>query len=254
MLEHITDTAALRHGAGESLLVMFASTVGSLSGRFGGLGLIDTLPGPVLLLREGAEHCYYHAGIPGLTGSVEETVAFLQAVRSDLGCSRLTCFGISSGGYAALLHGCLVGADAVVAVGALTFLDHDLRDRLGGGERGVVGNVAMTWDAVYRHYAARGEAPRHLDLAALMASRPAAPKWALLHYAAGNREDRLHATHLAGLPRVRIQPHPLQRHELLAPYLLRSGVLQRDLHRLHVRPSGAAAPGLSRHPGPPPGR
>ncbi len=61
------------------------------------------------------ENDYYQNGIPGVTRSIEETAAWLDAVRRALGITTLRMIGASMGAYAALLFGDLLDADRVYA-------------------------------------------------------------------------------------------------------------------------------------------
>jgi len=58
---------------------------------------------------------YYQRGIPGVTWGIEETASWLMEVAAACGAARIRTMGVSMGGYAALLFGQLVGAEAIYA-------------------------------------------------------------------------------------------------------------------------------------------
>ena len=57
--------------------------------------------------------CSYHRGIPGISNTIDETVVFLQGKIAPY--KRVIFLGISSGGYAAILFGSLLGVSTVLA-------------------------------------------------------------------------------------------------------------------------------------------
>ena len=100
---------------------------------FGGLkGNMGVLPFEFFKLTKGLEvnkiylrdskQELYHGGFPGVSESIEETVDFLKQKIDGCGANRVVVFGNSMGGYAAILFGVLIGADAVHAFAPNTFV------------------------------------------------------------------------------------------------------------------------------------
>jgi hypothetical protein len=65
-------------------------------------------------------YALYHRGVAGLGDSIAETAASLRRVLDGIGARRVVAVGGSLGGYAALVHGALLGADEIVGFGAPT--------------------------------------------------------------------------------------------------------------------------------------
>jgi hypothetical protein len=59
------------------------------------------------------DHCSYHNGIAGISGNIDETVAYLRKETEPY--KNVVFIGVSSGGYAAILFGSLVPVQKVVA-------------------------------------------------------------------------------------------------------------------------------------------
>ena len=57
--------------------------------------------------------CSYHKGIPGISNTIDETAAYLKAKIAPY--KRVIFLGVSSGGYAAILFGSLLGVSTVLA-------------------------------------------------------------------------------------------------------------------------------------------
>jgi len=57
--------------------------------------------------------CSYHKGIPGISNTIDETAAYLKTTIAPY--KRVIFLGVSSGGYAAILFGSLLGVSTVLA-------------------------------------------------------------------------------------------------------------------------------------------
>jgi hypothetical protein len=57
--------------------------------------------------------CSYHKGIPGISNTIDETVAYLKEKIKPY--KQVIFLGVSSGGYAAILFGSLLGVSKVLA-------------------------------------------------------------------------------------------------------------------------------------------
>jgi hypothetical protein len=87
--------------------------------------LTDLLDCDHMLLRD--TYCSnYHRGVEGVSTDVESTFAFLQEDARSY--KRVTCLGISAGGYAAILFGSLLKAARVVAFVPQTILRRSDKD------------------------------------------------------------------------------------------------------------------------------
>jgi hypothetical protein len=102
----------------DTLIVSFAGHDRAFGGlpRFTFVNFLETN------FQQASKHFYtdkylnlYHNGIFGLTKTVEETAAYLAKDIEQGGYKKVIFLGVSSGGYAAVLFGSLVGATDVLA-------------------------------------------------------------------------------------------------------------------------------------------
>lgn len=138
--------------------------------------------------------------------------------------------GMSGGAYAAMLFGHLVGADPETRVddihlqSSVSFIDPEMKERLGGGERfpGMFQNLVDFLKA-------RGEEPRFLNVADIIRDNPEAVKVMRMYYAEGDEIDKLQAQNVAEFPHVQVVPHPSRSHMMLGSLIMRQGTLYRDI-------------------------
>lgn len=71
---------------------------------------------------------WYQCGLFGITNGVEDTVEYLKSVIPH-STKRLITLGSSSGGYAAILYGCLLGAEKTISFAPQTFLNEEVFKR-----------------------------------------------------------------------------------------------------------------------------
>ena len=92
--------------------------------------LTGETPVKKLFVRD-PRQAWYHRGLPGYSDTLEETATVL--AERTRGAARTVVTGNSAGGYAALLFGELLGADAIVCFAPQTTLRmaalHELGDR-----------------------------------------------------------------------------------------------------------------------------
>lgn len=147
---------------------------------------------------------WYLQGIDGMGTGLDGTLEVLRGHIRALPATRMTMLGQSMGGYGAILYGLGLGADRVVALGALSTMDAaDARAR--GDTR---------WLSVMERLEAEGVAAAQTDLVAL-ARQTAAPPELRLHYgerpdAPGQGDSNLdlfHAERFAALPGCRVVRH-----------------------------------------------
>jgi pimeloyl-ACP methyl ester carboxylesterase len=132
---------------------------------------------------------WYHRGVRGLGGSIEDAAEALIALARRLDVERVACLGTSSGGYAALLFGSLICADSVHAISPQTFLSAEARAAR-GDTRWEPHATALQGDP------ARSE--QFFDLEHLYRSYPGRTR-AVVHYATCDRVDSAHAEALPGV-------------------------------------------------------
>ena len=170
------------------------------------------LPIKVLYLRD-LERAWYLRGLRGATRGVEETVALLRAEAESVRARRVILAGYSLGGFAALLHGSLLGADEVHAFSPQTFLS--FRRRL------------LAWDNRWLRRVTPlyfGPARRFHELRPWLAK--AEKKTRLhVHFAGDSRLDTIHAGYVSDLPGVIAHDHQKGEHELISA-LTESGSLR----------------------------
>jgi len=83
-----------------------------------------------ILVRD-IHNSWYHRGVPGLGGHVDEVATSLRGLVRSIRPGRVMTIGQSMGGYAALLFGMLLGAERIVAFGPLSHLDPEEAIRQG---------------------------------------------------------------------------------------------------------------------------
>ncbi len=75
-----------------------------------------------LLLRDKSSS-WYHYGIAGLGGNVEQTVAGINNIIKQIKPSKIITIGQSMGGYAAIMYGALLEVDKAISFGPLSCFD-----------------------------------------------------------------------------------------------------------------------------------
>jgi len=180
-------------------------------------GTLAGIPVKKLYLRDLDKAWFLH-GLRGITGNVEETVAFLRDEFAAAGTRRVIFTGYSLGGFAALLYGALCGAHEVHAISPQTFLGFWKRLRTG--------------DRRWRRYVM----PLHFsgtrkfhDLRPWLAKAPTHSQMHI-HFARDSRLDALHAAHVRGLPQVKIREHSEGSHRLVTA-MRESGELREIFER-----------------------
>lgn len=202
------------------LIIAFTGFQGALNvptfDFFGATGQTDASR---ILLRDPLQILYLGGCLPDAPG-FRTLVKRLRREIETLGARYITCIGTSSGGYAAMVFGHVLGADRVHAF-APTIYGSAWLTLLSGD-----------WDQLRKRVM-----PRHLLLDLLM------PPWLwkyrsltrtlktwngrtefTVHVCAKNEHDMLRVEPLRGLPHVEITAHPCNTHQV-AKYLVRSGQL-----------------------------
>jgi pimeloyl-ACP methyl ester carboxylesterase len=109
----------------ETAIVAFSSH-GTRADRFHFFRLGEFVPDASKLLVRDPADSWYNAGLPGAGDTVEEIAAAIEAELAAMGARRAIAVGSSMGAYAAILFGCLIGAERVVAQSPQTLLDPGL--------------------------------------------------------------------------------------------------------------------------------
>jgi hypothetical protein len=178
-----------RHIAAKTLVIAFSSLgVTRPDQAYEFDGLLARTDCSVMLLRDVATS-WYHA-VPGVEDGVPGLAAFL-AGRTEA-YERIVCVGHSMGGYAALLFGRLLAADAVLAVVPQTVLTASTLEAFGD----------RRWSEKLEPLQARTPPSPYLDLAPLFAAPDlAAPGQRVTIYTAaggvGEALDLAHANWLS---------------------------------------------------------
>jgi pimeloyl-ACP methyl ester carboxylesterase len=116
----MNENVLLLERGGDVAAVFFAARGGGT--EFGFYRIAHQLSATALLVKDPANN-WYNAGIDGVGATVDEIACSL---RATLGDRRIVTFGSSMGGYAAILFGCLLGAERCVALAPQTRLDSKL--------------------------------------------------------------------------------------------------------------------------------
>jgi pimeloyl-ACP methyl ester carboxylesterase len=154
-----------------------------------------------LFLRD-LDKAWFLRGFRGETTNVEQSVEFLRAEMARAGARRVVLLGYSLGGFAALLYGALLNADAVHAFSPQTFLSFWKRLRFR--------------DRRWRRYVWKlhfGNTRRFHDLRPILA-RGGRTQFHI-YYAVNSRLDAVHAAHVRESPGVIHHAYPEGSHRLV---------------------------------------
>ena len=197
---------------GEPLLFAFGGIAGKMAAfpPFEFFRLTQQLQVNKAYIRD-LDRSWYHAGLKGITQDIDGTVDYLQGIVHESGTDRLVVFGSSMGGYAALLFGALLNAEATHSFSPHTSLTHyrNVRNR-------------DELKAVPEGYSSR-----YFDLNDFMnPSQVSGSGDVHIYYDATNRKDRKHITHLDDDLDLNLHPFPGGGHNLVK-YLKAAGELER---------------------------
>ena len=187
-----------------SLLIVFTGKQPNMDSPGFNLGK-GTIGWPVskIYVRD-LNNLWYHGEHPGIGGGVDDLAKHLSTLVDRANAREVVTVGGSMGGYAAILFGCLLGAQKVVAFGPQVFIDKWNRLRYWDYR-----SIQLKREAFASHYAN----PEYYDVRSVLLRTKNRP-CVHLHIGAGNRIDRGHARHLWGIPEVSITYHPTSRHDV----------------------------------------
>lgn len=222
--EHICQSAAMRRGNDDHLIVFFSSRVALRRGRYDCWDFATRLPNTQLFMREGPEMHFYLRGVPGLTVSIEETAEFLQFVKKKHDSTRVSLVGLSLGAYAATAVGHLMGADDIHAISLVSFLDKNI------GERP---DDSILWPEAFDDVTPllqSGEvSPQHVDLRNIIDEHHHKVGAMKVHYGGVEPADIVHAKHVAGYPHIRHHFYENRNHMSVGAQVMGRGILEADL-------------------------
>lgn len=154
------------------------------------------IPVKRLFVRD-LRQAWYHRGVPGHGETIDEVGANLLELADANGVERLVTTGNSAGGYAALVFGILLGADAVLCFAPQTVLEPAVLDEIGDHRWDEQLRELLDADALDPRWADLARALP--DAAPLSAARERRPR-AAVYYDATYDADRFHAERLAAVP------------------------------------------------------
>jgi acetyl esterase/lipase len=182
-------------GDSRTLLIAF----GGMRGRIGMppfefLSLTGTIPVKRLFVRD-LRQAWYHRGMPGHGTKLIDVAEALKELLARHEVERLVVAGNSSGGYAALVFGTLLGADTVLCFAPQTILDLDVLAAMDDHR----------WDEpLIELTAAQALDPGWVDLrSALPAARHANTRYNI-YFDESLDVDRLHAERLGQVEGLRL--------------------------------------------------
>jgi len=221
----ISDGAMVEYGNPERLVIIPSSRVTQWNDRYEFADFGKRLDATKLYLRDDGQDVVYFNGIPGLTSNMEENFEFLRYFIAKQQPRRVSFMGVSSGGFAANLFAHHVGADDVLLISTLVFMDRNVCAQKGGGER-----LPGLFDKIHEKFERDNLDPKYLDLRPFMIEGQDKVRSVRMHLIGHDETDLLQAGHVADLPHVRLVPHEQGRHGTLSAILTRSGVLEDELN------------------------
>lgn len=117
------------HGDSDMAIVAFSAR-GAYPKPFQFLGLERAFPDASRIFVRDRSDRWYNAGLPGVGDTVEAIATRLRAELERAGAKRTIAVGPSMGGYAAILFGCLIGAQRTIALAPQTLLHPGLPERV----------------------------------------------------------------------------------------------------------------------------
>lgn len=107
----------------QTLLVCFGGIKGELPiPVFEFLNSLDKYTINKIFLRD-FRQVWYHQGLLNISSNSEETLSYLKKKITEINAKRVIFLGNSSGGYAAILYGCLLNVNHVLAFSPQTFVN-----------------------------------------------------------------------------------------------------------------------------------
>lgn len=207
-----------------TLLISFGGMTGQMDmPPFEFQRVTEEIPVKRLFVRD-LRQAWYHEGVPGLGSTLVETIEALRNRVAQYDVDRVVTMGSSMGGYAALVFGTQLQADAVLSFGPQTVLDVPALLEAGDerwverlGEVEAAGDLNRSWSDL-----------RQALIGAPLPGREAVTRCEIYFGQLGH--DRWHAERLRGLEGVRLYRFGRGGHST-ARMLRQSGALDRVLRR-----------------------
>jgi pimeloyl-ACP methyl ester carboxylesterase len=183
------------------------------------------IPVKRLFVRD-LRQAWYHRGIPGGGSTIPDVAESLEQVVAQHEVDRIVTAGNSSGGYAALLFGTLLGADDVLCFAPQTVLELDI----------LAGMDDHRWDDQLRGLVeAGGLDARWTDLRQVLPRIRREETGYEVYFDHSYDPDRLHAERVSELKGVRLRPVDGGAHGI-ARQMRETGELERVLRDVLATP------------------
>ena len=216
----LASTIFEAHPESNDLLILFS---GRLPGfqmprRFSWSFRAKDVPVNKLFIRDNFG-LWYHAGLEGLTTGIDDTALHIANFVDDHGFDRVSTIGISSGGYAALLLGELIGANSIHSLSPRTRLYQDAETHADRNRDGVSESLTKLWARPERE-------EQYFDLRPYFEANPVGASVCRIYYDPRNGLDRFHAENLMELPGIEFERYPGTGHALGKQLGARPGFFQ----------------------------
>ncbi len=192
---------------GGAMLIAFGGFAGAMAiPPFEFFGVASEIPVNRVFVRD-LQCSWYHRGAPGLGRTIDEIAGSLRRLIEQERPSRVVTTGSCAGGYAALLFGSLIGADAVVAFAPRTYLGRGLRVRHLDYRA-----IREMWPLYDRSVGDR----RYFDLKRVLAAGAERSNTdCRVYVSTASRIDMANARRLRGLPNLVMSEHDEGGHRLV---------------------------------------
>jgi hypothetical protein len=161
---------------------------------------------------------WYQKGLLGITSSATETTGYLRGLIGENDGRRLVTLGASSGGYAAMIYGCWLGAERVVAFSPQTLINR---------------RIASQYAAIDTPESLRflDKSAGILNLRIFLQQQERLPE-ITVYYGSDHEQDTQEAMHLDGLDGVTLVPVAGVEGHSVTGELRKRGDLEQILDRL----------------------
>jgi len=186
-----------RDGDSKCAVLAFAGLAQSLSMPIAEFNQMSARHDQLIYFLKDHHQAWYQQGLLGLSTDVETTVEVLKSLLAPAA-EDLRMFGVSAGGFAAIMFGVLLNARKVVAIAPQTLINAETVDKFRSRDT----RKARVLEGQY------------LDLLALCKQNKSTEIH--VHYAAHHADDSLAALRLEGLPGVCLHAHDYDAHTVAA--------------------------------------